>query len=180
MDPCSGTGTVTVEYYDESSDFSESDESEHPTPTEQSPSCSPCSSSSVQNIRNSVSFKTYDFKHVSESENIHEFEQGDPPNSLTKFSREAREAMKSHFLITHQEHQQSLISPRASVLRCPRGDIPEQYYRRKHPGPFLTCSFNHSHECGDEFLKIQIPTKPTPEYDTFTRPQHLKEKKAKL
>lgn len=179
MDPCTGTGTVTVEYYDESPEFTDSEASECPSVQEE-PSPSSSSSTSTQSIRHHVSCKTYDFKHMGSDTDYCEQEPGGSISKLKIFSDAAKDTMKEHYIITQQEQLNSLLHPKASFPRCPRGNVPEPYGRRKHPGPFLTCSFSHSHECGDEFAKIPISTKPAPEFDTFTRPQHLKEKKVKL
>lgn len=192
MDLC--PGSITVEYYDGTSDFTISEASECPSPRQLSPirSLLPESSSSQSSLGSQssenksdsvVSCKTYDFEHNSCRNELHEDvgpSRDSQEGKILTVSDLAREAMMDHYLITQQEHMDALLHPKASFPRCPRGDIPELYSRRKQPGPFLTCSFAHCHECGDDFAKLPFPTKPSPEMNSSTRPYHLKEKKAKL
>jgi len=190
MDPYSSVGSITLEYYDGSSDFSESDDdSELVTENafcytpDREQAYTAYSSTSNPEDRDVASFKTYDFKHPDTEKEFTDTEPEtwlkQPGNSIRKLlSENAREAMDSHYEISHQEQMTSLLHPKASFSRCPRGGIAENYNRRSYAGPFLTCPFNH--ECGDEFHKIPISTKPFPEFDSSDRPPQFKERKARL
>ncbi|CAL8126588.1 unnamed protein product [Orchesella dallaii] len=184
MDPYSSVGTITLEYYDGSSDFSESDDDSGnsccylPPDTGQT-----YSSTSIPETREAASFKTYDFKHPDTEKEFTDTEAEvwlkQPGNSIRKlFSENAKEAMDSHYEISHEEQMNNLFHPKASFPRCPRGGLADNYNRRSYAGPFLTCPINH--ECGDEFHKIPISTKPIPEFDPKERPPQFREKRARL